>query len=272
MNKGMNISWNRMYALMVRHALPLKRDFDLLSDMLYWPFIDTVTMGIASQWLTGSADNQVISQATLVFSILIALVIWNIIWRSQSEVSRNLIDEIWNNNLVNVFTTPLSLREWIISVLLQSVVKMIITAGFVVLVILGLYAVNVFTIGWWLLPFVLSAALTGWATGFVAAGLVIRYGPKVQTVVWTLPGILFPLSAVYFPMDQLPPVLKQISAVIPTTYIFESMRSLLFSGTVDLNYIALSFGLNVVFIVLAIWFFVNRFRKSQELNLARFTN
>ena len=257
-----------MYALMVRHALPLKRDFDLLSDMLYWPFIDVVTMGIASEWLTVSADNQV----SLVYSILIALVLWNIIWRSQSEVSRNLIDEIWNNNLVNVFSTPLSLREWIVSVLLQSVAKMIVTAGFVALVILGLYSVNVLMLGWWLLPFVLSAALTGWATGFIAAGLVIRYGPKVQTVVWTLPGILFPLSAVYFPVDQLPVVFKQLSMIIPTTYIFESMRSLLFSGTIDGNMILISFALNAVYIALAIWFFAGRFRKSQELNLARFSS
>lgn len=262
------MNWNRIYALMIRHALPLKRDFDLLSDMLYWPFIDVITMGIASQWLTGATS----ATSSVILSILVALVIWNIIWRSQAEVSRNLIDEIWNNNLVNVFSTPLKLREWIASVLLLSIFKMALAAGFVVGAILTLYAVNVFSIGWWLLPFFMSAALTGWATGFVAASLVIRFGPKVQTVVWTLPGILFPLSAVYFPVDQLPIGLKQISLLIPTTYIFESMRSLLFTGQVNGRYIAFSFGLNLVYLVLAVWLFVGRFRKSQELNLARFSS
>ncbi len=258
----------RVYALMVRHALPMKRDFDLLSDMLYWPLMDTITWGIASSWLAGS-DSTV---GSAVLSILIALVIWNVIWRAQSEVSRNLIDEIWNNNLVNVFSTALTLREWMLSVLLQSFLKMFISAGFVSLVILGLYAVNVYQIGWWLVPFTVNATLTGWSVGFVAAALVIRYGQKVQTVVWTLPGALFPLSAVYFPVDQLPVGLRQISQLVPTTYIFESMRSLLFTGTLDLQMLWLSFGLNAIYIVLALWFFVRMFRKSKELNLARFSN
>lgn len=261
-------SWERMYALMIRHALPLKRDFDLLSDMLYWPLIDTITWGIASEWLSGSESHA--SAAAL--SILVALVIWNIIWRSQSEVSRNLIDEIWNNNLVNIFSTPLQLKEWILSVLLQSLVKMVISVGFVSLAILGLFFVNVYHIGWWLLPFIVSAALTGWSTGFVAAGLVIRYGPKVQTVVWTLPGILFPLSAVYFPVSQLPHGFRELSLAVPTTYVFENMRQLLFSGTVNVTAIWISFGLNILYIALSILFFVNRFRKSQEMNLSRFSS
>jgi len=262
------MSWYRIYALIVRHMLPLKRDYDLLSDMIYWPFIDVITWGIASEWLSTDSDGV----AGAVMSILVALVIWNVIWRSQSEVSRNLIDEIWNNNLINMFSTPLTLTEWIISILLQTVVKAAGTVGFVVLVILGLYAVNAFTIGWWLVPFFLSATLTGWAVGFLAAGIVIRWGPKTQTVVWTLPGILFPLSAVFYPVDQLPVVLRELSYAVPTTYIFESMRSLIFSGSVQVTDILLSFGLNIVFLVLAIWFFVRKFKKSKELNLARFNN
>ncbi len=262
------MKWHRIYALIVRHTLPLKRDFDLLSDMLYWPFIDVITWGIASQWLT--KDNSGVTNS--VISILVALVIWNVIWRSQSEVSRNLIDEIWNNNLINMFSTPLTLLEWITSVLLQSIAKMFVTVSFVSLAIFVLYTVNAFAIGWWMLPFFLSATLTGWTVGFIAAGIVIRYGPKMQTVVWTLPGILFPLSAVFYPASQLPIVFKQVSLFVPTTYIFEAMRSLIFSGSVPMENIIISFSLNIVYLILAILFFVRKFKKSKELNFSRFNN
>lgn len=255
----------RIYALLLRHTYPLKRDFDLLSDMLFWPMLDVITWGITSIWLAESGGVN-----TAVVSILTALVIWNIIWRSQSEVGRNLMDEIWNNNLVNLFSTPLKLTEWITSILMLSVFKMIITALGAAAAIGVLYSVNVFQIGWWFLPFTLSCMMTGWWMGFVCSGIVVRYGPKVQTIVWTLPGILFPLSAVYFPLAQLPVWAQWISRAVPTTYIFESMRSLLFTGTIDLSYLFWSFGLNVVYLIISIFVFVYLFRKSRELNLARF--
>jgi ABC-2 type transport system permease protein len=100
---------------------------------------------------------------------------------------------------------------------------------------------------------------------------VIRWGQKVQTVIWTLPGILLPLSVVYFPLANLPNYIKPISYLIPTTYIFESMRTLLAGGTVNGNFILISLGLNVVYLILTLWWFVKSFRRSLELGLARFS-
>jgi ABC-2 type transport system permease protein len=109
-------------AFILRHTYPLRRDFDLLSDMIYWPIVDTLLWGITSQWLYEASGI-----TGLIAMILTALVLWNVIWRSQAEVSRNLMDEIWNNNLVNLFSTPLTIMEWITGVLLLSVLKTGIT-------------------------------------------------------------------------------------------------------------------------------------------------
>jgi ABC-2 type transport system permease protein len=233
--------------------------------MIYWPLIDTFMWGFAVAWL-GSTDSQT---AQLMLSILTALVLWQVIWRAQSEVARNLIDELWNNNLLNMFASPLTIVDWIVSVLLQSVVKMVASAGAVSLAIVGLYAVNIYTLGWWLLPFVLLTMMTGWAVGFISAGIVIRWGQKTQTIVWTLPAVLIPFSAVYYPVSQLPPGMSHISYAVPTTYVFESMRALVFGGDVIVGQLWLSFGLNAVFLVFGLLFFVRMFAKSKELNLAR---
>lgn len=258
-------SLRRISGLSLRHLYPLKRDFDLLSDMIYWPIIDTILWGVTSQWLSESSGN-----VQLVVAILVALVLWNVIWRSQAEVSRNLMDEIWNNNLVNLFSTPLTLPEWVSTVLLLSIVKTAITTLMLIPIILVLYTVNVFTLGWWLLLFYLMASMTGWWMGFISAGIVLRYGPKVQTVIWTLPGILLPLSAIYFPVEKLPEYIQPFSWLIPTTYIFESMRALLNGGTVDWNFVVLSVLLNIVWLSLAIWYFVRSFVYSKNLGLNRF--
>jgi ABC-2 type transport system permease protein len=254
----------RLYAFCLRHVFPLRRDFDLLSDMLYWPIIDVVIWGVTSTWLGGT------SGLSIMATILTGLILWNSIWRSQSEVSRNLIDEIWNNNLVNLFSTPLSIGEWIVGVLMLSLMKMTFTIGVLIPVIFLLYKVNIFAMGWWMIPFFISTVMTGWWVGFISAGIVIRWGPKVQTVVWTLPGILLPFSVVYFPLASLPSALRPISYSLPTTYIFESMRSLLLSGFVDWKYIAISIGLNIIYLALALRWFIMSFRKSMELGLGRF--
>lgn len=260
-----SFQWHRVYAFCLRHTYPLKRDFDLLSDMLYWPIIDVFLWGITSKWI-GEGSNK----STVVSSILIGLILWNVIWRSQSDISRNLMDEIWNNNLVNLFSTPLTLREWIVGVIILSIGKMFVTVILLTSIILMLYSVNVFILGWWLIPFFLCTMMTGWWVGFIAAGIVLRWGQKLQTVIWTLPGILLPFSVVYFPLAMLPSFLKPISYLLPTTYIFESMRSLLNTGTVNGVYIALSFCINFIYLFFTTKWFMASFKKSIELGLGRF--
>lgn len=254
-----------LHGLWLRHLYPLRRDFDILSDMLYWPLIDTMLWGITSQWLsqTGNATYTV-------GAILSALILWNVLWRSQSEVGRNLIDEIWNGNLMNLFSSPITLFEWITGVLMLSFLKTFITLSVLVPAIYFLYKVNIFHVGWWLIFFFLNATFTGWWLGFLSSSIVVRYGPKMQNVVWTLPGILLPFSAVYFPLSQLPAVIQPISKAIPTTYIFESLRSILFTGKVDASFIVISFALNALYLTISIFIFVRSFEKSRELGLARF--
>lgn len=259
------MNFNRIYAIFLRHLYPLKRDFDLWTDMAYWPIIDTILWGVTSQWL-GEASGL----SSILLTILTSLVLWNVVWRSQAEISRNLIDEIWNNNLVNIFSTPMTLREWIFSVISLSFIKTAVTMVILLPVIYLLYSINIFTSGWWLLVFYLNTALTGWWVGFVAAGIVIRWGPKVQAVVWTLPAVLIPFSAVYFPLSSLPIYISPISRMLPSTYVFEAMRLLIETGTINVPLMFLSFGLNIVYLGVAIYWFVVSFRKSVELGLSRF--
>ena len=49
---------HRIKAVMLRHLYPLQRDFDLLSDMIYWPMVDTLLWGITSQWLADASGQR----------------------------------------------------------------------------------------------------------------------------------------------------------------------------------------------------------------------
>lgn len=255
----------RIQALFLRHLYPLRRDFDLLSDMLYWPLVDTLIWGITGRWLTEESG-----MPNLVTAILMGLVLWNIIWRSQSEVGRNLMDEIWNSNLSNLFSTPLKISEWLSAVIGLSFIKTTITLIVVIPAILVLYAVNVFELGWYLIPFFILCSMTGWWVGLLSSGVVLRHGPKVQTIIWALPGILLPFSAIYFPVDRLPGLVQKVSMMVPTTYVLESMRAAVNGAPINPNYLLISLGLNILYLTLAGWFFIRSFEYSKKLGLDRF--
>lgn len=261
----MPVSLSRLHGFFLRHLYPLQRDFDLLSDMLYWPLIDTFLWGITGQWLVGSTG-----ETQLVVAILVGLVLWQVLWRSQSEVSRNIMEEIWNSNLANLFSSPLTLREWIVGVLSLSVGKMLVTVSVLTAAIWFLYAVNLFSVGWWNIFFFLLTAMTGWWIGFISASIVIIYGQKMQTVVWTLPGVMLPFSAVFFPLDKLPAFIQPISRALPTTYVFETMRAVVLTGQVHWQMLAISFVLNLVYLTLSVLLFLKAFEKSRTLGLGRF--
>lgn len=255
----------RIKAMSLRHLYPLRRDFDLLSDMVYWPIIDTLLWGITGTWLGQSSGIP-----GLVTALLMGLVLWNIVWRSQSEVGRNMMDEIWNSNLLNIFASPLTVGEWLVSVLGLSFIKTAVTLAVIVPVMIFAYNFNLIQFGVWLAVFYVLATMTGWWIGLIASAVVLRWGPKVQTVIWTLPGFILPLSAVYFPVDQLPVLLQKVALLIPTTYVFEAMRSMVYDGVIDPTGLVISLILNLIYLTLAGIFFVKSFAYSKRLGLHRF--
>ncbi len=262
----MNIARHRLQALFFRHLYPLKRDFDLLSDMIFWPLIDTVLWGVTGTWLTETSG-----LPELVVALLMGLIMWNIIWRSQSEVGRNMMDEIWNSNLVNLFSTPVSILEWLISVIGLSFIKTLVTLVAIIPVMVLLYKINVLSLGLWLPAFFVLASMTGWSVGLLASGIVLRWGPKVQTVIWTLPGILLPFSAIYFPAARLPGILQDIAWLVPTTYVMETLRAVVFNGNPDMMMLVISLLLNLFYLTLSALFFLHSFEYSKKMGLNRFT-
>ncbi len=72
---------------------------------------------------------------------------------------------------------------------------------------------------------------------------------------WGVPFLIQPLSAVFYPLDVLPAWLRPVAAALPSTHVFEGLRAALATGRVDGVRLAWAFGLNVVYLALAGFFF-----------------
>jgi ABC-2 type transport system permease protein len=85
--------------------------------------------------------------------------------------------------------------------------------------------------------------------------LMLRFGQAAEALAWSVPFLLQPLSAVFYPVDVLPQWLQTMAHLLPSMYIFEGMRTALRTGSVDGSRLWMAFALNVVYLALGAGFF-----------------
>src|SRR3990167_5482501 len=96
-----------------------------------------------------------------------AIILWYFVQQAQRDINMPLLDEAWNRNLVNVFTTPIRLREFLTATILLGIVKLIFTMITLMGITFLFYRYNIFSIGIYLLPAIASLIVVGWWIGFI---------------------------------------------------------------------------------------------------------
>ena len=259
------MSIRRIYAMNKRYFFTLIKGYDRLSDLFYWPIMDILIWGITGLYFANLSQNP----KETISVLLTGLIFWIVAWRSQYEITVNLLTELWDRNLINIFSSPLTLGEWILSVIIYGGLKMNISLLISAATAFYLYNYAFLRFGLWLIPVIISLSLTGWAIGFLVASIIIRFGLKAQTLAWTGAYIIVPFSAIYYPLSVLPQWAQKIAYFVPSSHIFEAMRQHIATSTISLDNILVSFVLNVIYLTLAILLFVFSFRKSKEKGLGR---
>lgn len=248
---------NRVYAIILKSFFSFRHSLDRLSDVFYWPIIDLILWGLTSAYFTKYANNI----PNIVLLMLSGALLWIITWRGQSEITIGILDDLWNKNLINLFASPLKFSEWITALIAIGIIKAFISFSFAVLVAYLLYAVNIMPYAFRLIPFALLLIITGWSIGFFIASLILRFGTRIQSLAWTVPWIVSPFSAIYYPVSILPDWAQKISSLIPTSYVFEGMREVINMGKVDPMKILMSLTLNIIYLALSIYFLRSSFNK-----------
>lgn len=258
------MSWHRIWAVFLRYFYFFAK-MDHLADLFFWPVLDIFLWGMTSVWI----QQHDVAMPSIAIAILTGLVFWQIIWRCNYEVSVNLLQEFWNRNMVNLFSTPLKIVEWISALMLVGMCKIVITICFGGLIVWSLYALNIFSMGWAFLPFCASLMLSGWFIGFLSAAIMVYFGQRVQMLAWMTAYVFAPFSAVFYPLAALPAWGQIIAKALPMTYIFEGMRKVLNEGIFSWKDFGVSIVLNLFYLVGTMLLFRALFEKSRAKGLAR---
>ncbi|MBA3752375.1 hypothetical protein H0X06_06335 [Candidatus Dependentiae bacterium] len=254
----------RILAIVRRHSLLTFRRFDRILNIVYWPFLNIVLWGVTSEWM-----QQQSSLPLIVPMILSGLVLWQIVFRVNLETAKGLLEELLNHNVVNIFSTPLTLFEWVLGTMILGAINMVLVMSTCSLALWLFYGINIFALGWSIIPFMISLLISGWSIGFLICGFLINWGLKAQDFVFTIGWLFAPFSAIYYPISVLPSIGRTIGRFLPMSYVFESMRSLLETGTFPPRFMMISFFLNFLYFSLSLFFFWSMFEHSKTKGLAR---
>lgn len=250
------MSAKRVSAVFLRQFFLLKRSPSRVFGLFYWSLLELFLWGVLTIYL----DRVGRTDFSFVAVILGALILWSFLFRVQHGVSISFMEDVWTRNLINLFASPLSVHEYMAGLLVTSIAEAVLSLAFLTFVAWALFAYNIFQFGFILIPFIAVLFLFGWALGILATAIVLRLGPSSEILAWSIPAFLTPLSGVFYPVSALPRAVQPIAALVPTTRVFEGMRTAVLSGSFEIVTLFSSFLLSIIFLVIAYGFLLISYR------------
>ncbi len=254
---------HRISALVVRHLYLYKRSLPRVMEIVYWPFLDLVIWGFITVYLT-TFQGQLPSVVTF---FLGALILWDVLFRSQQGITISFLEELWARNLMNLFASPLKPSEFLAATMAMSLFK--VTAVSIVMSACAwlFYSYNVLVIGAWLVPFILNLVLTGWIIGVFTTSLIMRFGQEAEVLAWSMVFLFQPISCVFYPMDVLPVWLRGVAWANPAAHVFEGMRNLLTAHVLPVGELGWASGLNLLYLGVVVAWFHHTFNVCKDRGL-----
>lgn len=241
----------RIWAITLRNLYDMKHNWARIADIFFWPMIDMLIWGFMTMFLIRSQNTFLVFAS----AILGGIILWSLYFRVQQDIGFSFITEVWERNVLNLFSSPLTVKEYFLGTMLLGLIKLFISALGMTAASYTFFEFNLFSSGPILFLLLSNLILTGWAVGMLTVALVLRYGTKAEYMVWWLPFLLQPFSAVAYPLKLLPPWMQAIGFMLPTTHVFEGLRNLILDGHISFYNLTLATALNLLYLLLATIFF-----------------
>ena len=254
------LSPRRIAAMVLRYCYLLRSSWPRLLELIYWPALQIITWGFLQSYISQNDNFFARAGGTLIG----AVILWDILFRGQLGFSISFLEEMWARNLGNLMMSPLKPIEFLISLMIMSLIRLAIGVIPMTLLALFFFDFNFFAIGLPLIAFFCNLIFTSWSIGIFVSGLVLRNGLGAESIVWTLMFGLMPLACVYYPVAVLPGWLQTIAWTLPPTYVFEGMRALLIDHVFRADLMVWSLGINAVLLVASFAIFLALLRSAKH--------
>ncbi len=250
-------------AILLRQWYLLRGSPVRMLPMFAWVAIDIVLWGFITRYLNS------VSGAGINFSTVLlgAVLMWDLCARVLQGVTTAFLEDVWSRNFLNMFATPAvdrrvrvrpgagehrhqrrgpcrdagargpRLRTVVLRDRLASRALSVVLYGF------------------------------GVALGVLASAMVLRLGPASEWLVWPIPALLSPFCGVFYPLAVLPAWMHAISYLLPASYVFEGMRSLVLGRPLTMRPLLVAGALVIAEILVASYCFVRVYRHAVRTGL-----
>jgi ABC-2 type transport system permease protein len=234
----------RVAAIVLRQVYLLRGSPQRVLPMFAWVAIDIVLWGFITRYLRQVASSGV----NFVAGLLGAVLLWDFLTRMMQGVTMAFFEDVWSRNFLNFFATPLRISEYLTGLVITGMATSLL--GLVVMLVLAssLFGLSFLSFGAVLIPFLLVLFLTGMALGVTGAAIVLRLGPASEWLIWPIPTLVAPFAGVFYPVAVLPAWMQAVSAILPPSYVFESMRAIVAGHPAPWDRLALGGGLAVLYL------------------------
>lgn len=258
------MSWNRVSALVMKYIFICSRNSFRAMDVLFWPVMDLLVWGFVTMYML-QVSNTVPGLITFLIG---AVIMWNIFYRAQQVVCISFLEDLWSRNLLNIFTAPVQVREFVVATYILGSLQAVIVLVIMSLVAVVFYGFNILDLGIYAGLLFANLMLMGWALGLVATALIVRWGPQAEVLAWAVPFLIQPISAVFYPVSVLPQPLQVVAHYVPAAHAFEGMRAIM-TGSYETiwTHIGLAFALNALYLVGSGVLFRLLFEQAREKGL-----
>ncbi len=250
----------RILALLTRYLYLMRSSTMRIIELVYWPTMQLILWGfISKHFLTHSSW---LAQAAGV--LIAAVLLWDILYRSNLGFSIAFMEEMWSRNLAQLYVSPLRPYEMIAALTAISLVRTLLGVLPATMIAIPLYQFSIFELGLPLVAFFANLMITGWVLGLFVTALLLRVGLGAESVCWLVIFMIAPICAVYYPVSTLPAWLQYAAWALPPAYIFEGMRAILFENTVRVDLMLAALALNLFYFAIGGFCFLYSFFVAQR--------
>ena len=256
-------SAERIFAMLLRYAYLVRGSWPRIIELFYWPAVQLILWGFISKFFV--TNSTWLAQASGV--LMAAVLLWDVLFRAHLGVSLAFFEEMYSRNLGHLFVSPLRVWELVAALLSISLLRTLIGIGGAALLAIPLYDFSIFGLGLPLLGFFANLLVMGWAIGLLVSGLVLRFGLGAESFAWVSIFAIAPISGIYYPVSVLPEWLQPLAWLLPSSYVFEGMRALMFENNIRLDLMWKAAGLNGVFLIAGAGAFLVAFNSARRRGL-----
>src|SRR6478752_9797741 len=260
----MPFSCHTVSALVLRYIFLYTRHPVRFVELIFWPLVDLLVWGFLTIYLQKQAGSGF--PATISY-LIGAMILWDVLFRSQQGVAISFLEDVWTRNLLNVFVAPVRTVEYVGATCVVGLLRVGVTLVLLVVVAALAYQFHLTSLGLSLLPFLGNLILFGWFLGMISTALIMRFGQAAESLAWAVPFFIQPLAAVFYPVSVLPGWLQPAAMALPCTPVFEGMRAVLAGHPTPWGNIQHALVLNCVWGLLAAFFFAANLRHVRRAGL-----